>query len=87
MEVDPTPAFVTTVPPDRTIHLPQDVPIGATVAVVLLPRSGDSADEALRRQRFERTREALRVASERPAGAPELDDATLNALIDEARRS
>ncbi len=86
MKLDPVAAYVTVVSPDRTIRLPDDVPVGATVAIILLPPMG-AADEAARRERFERTRAALRAASESTAGAPDIDDAALDVLIDEARRA
>lgn len=86
MALDPAAAFVTVVTPDRTIHLPADVPVGATVAVVLIPNHRDEAEES-RRERFERMRAALRTASEPTAAAAKIDDATLDALIDRARRA
>lgn len=84
--LDPTTAFVTVVAPDRTIQLPNDVPVGATVAVVLVPAQAIEA-EAARRERFERMREALRSAPEPTPAAAAIDDATLDALIDRARRA
>jgi hypothetical protein len=87
MDLAPLTSYITTVSSDRTIRLPTDVPVGATVAVVLLPRTLAAADDVARRERFERMRTALRLASERGTSGPELDDATLNALIDEARRA
>lgn len=86
MTLDPTAAFVTVVAADRTIHLPADVPVGATVAVVLLPSRTTEAESA-RREWFERMRSAIQTAAEQTADAPEIDDATLNALIDHARRT
>jgi hypothetical protein len=84
MDLDPVAAYVTVVSPDRTIRLPADVPVGATVAVVLL--TAGAADEASRRERFERTRAAVRAAERAGQGA-EMDDPTLDALIEQARRS
>ena len=86
MALDPATAFVTVVAPDRTIHLPADVPVGATVAVVLLPAQTIEA-EAARRERFQRMRAAIEAAKEQLWTAPKIDDATLDALIDRARRS
>ncbi len=80
-------AYVTAVPEDRIIHLPEDVPVGATVVVLLLPSHVSSDDEAARRERFARTRAALRSAAERKPQQSPLDEATLNALIDRARRA
>lgn len=86
MENNPVAAFVTTVPPDRTVRLPPDVPVGATVAVVLLPQT-PAHDEDARRERFERTRAALRAAADRMTPVPSVDDETLDALIERARRA
>lgn len=86
MDVDPTAAYIATVPPDRIVRLPIGVPVGATIAVVVLPQTGGQ-DEESRRERFARTRAALHRAAEPSAGRPELDDEGIDALIDRARRS
>lgn len=86
MELDPVTAYVAVVRPDRTVRLPENVPVGATVAVVLLPGASAHDDEA-RRERFERTLEALRTAAARGPHGPAVDDEALDALIDRARRS
>ena len=87
MELDPIAAYVATVPTDRTIQLPEDVPVGATVAVLLLPSHVSADDDVARRERFARTRAALRAAAERKTHPAAVDDATLDALIDRARRA
>jgi hypothetical protein len=73
------------------VRLPAGVPVGATIAVVVLPQTGGQEmggqDEESRRERFAHTRAALHRAAERSAVRPELDDETLDALIDRARRS
>jgi len=92
MDIDQVPAYIVAVPPDRTIHLPADVPVGASVAVVLVSSGASSTkqtdeDEEERGRRFERTLAAVRAAEQRVAGGPEVDEATPNALIDRARRA
>ena len=86
MALDPAAAFVTVVAPDRTIHLPNEVPVGTTVAVGLLPAQSTEA-EAARREWFQRMRKAIQTAAEQSSDAPKIDDATLDALIDRARRA
>ena len=86
MDLDRVAAYVASVPPDRTIRLPDDLPVGAAIAVILLPPTS-ALDEDSRRERFARTRAALRAAAERAASGPAVDDATLDALIDRARHA
>ena len=86
MDLDPTEAYIATVPSDRMLHLPADVPVGATIAVIVIPQTGRPNEES-RRERFARTRAALHRAAERSPHRPELDDEALDALIDRARRS
>lgn len=87
MELDRASAYVITVPPDRTIHLPEEVPVGAAVALILLPAVHGPAEDEARRQRFERTHAAIRAAEERMKDGPAADDATVSALVDRARRA
>jgi hypothetical protein len=87
MSLERTAAFVTTVTPDHTIHLPEDLPVGAMIAVVLLPFDTASADVEARRARFARARAALRRAAVWAEDQPAVDDATLDALIDRNRRA
>ena len=86
MDLDRVAAYLASVPPDRTIRLPDDLPVGATIAVVLLPPTS-ALDAGSRRKRFARTRATLRAAAERAASRPEVDDATLDALIDRVRHA
>ena len=86
MHLDAAAAYIAAVPADRMIQLPADVPVGATIAVIVLPQS-HAVDDAARHERFARTRAALQRATERSVGIPEPDDEALDALIDRARRS
>jgi hypothetical protein len=58
-----TSAYITTVRPDRTIVLPDEMAVGSTVAVVLLP-SNSEPDEAARSERFKATLDAINNAAE-----------------------
>jgi hypothetical protein len=74
-----TPAYITTLRPDRTIVLPDNIAIGATVAVVILPPIAEP-DSPERQERFEATLSAIRSASN-VANAPSISDEQLNQLI------
>jgi hypothetical protein len=82
-----TSAFVTTVGADRTIKLPPDMPVGATVAVIAVPTSTSEQETEARRARFAATLAAIREASK--AGAPRISisDAELTALVEKARKA
>ena len=77
-----TPAYITTIRPDRTIILPDEMAVGATVAVVILPPISEPASLE-RKERFEATLRAINNASN-VENAPSISDEQLNKLIKEA---
>lgn len=77
-----TPAYITTIRPDRTIVLPDEMAVGATVAVVVLP-SISEPDSVARKQRFEATLSAISSAA-KVENAPSISDEQLNELIKKA---
>jgi hypothetical protein len=83
MNPDSISTFVTTVPADRTITVPDQIPPGARVVIVVL----DSQDETARSERFEATKRAIRAALDGTSRSPEIDDAALDALVRAARRA
>ncbi len=80
-----TSAYITTVRPDRTIVLPDEMAVGTTVAVVVLP-SASEPDDARRRERFEATLSAVRNAS-KEKDVPSISNEQLDRLIKKALRS
>lgn len=80
-----TSAYITTVRPDRTIVLPDEMAVGTTVAVVVLPSSSEQ-DDVARRERFEATLSAIGNASN-AENAPSISDEQLDKLIKRALRS
>ena len=80
-----TSAYITTVRPDRTIVLPDEMAVGTTVAVVVLP-SVSEQDDAARRERFEATLGAIDDAPNAENASP-ISDEQLNKLIKKAIRS
>ncbi len=83
MTLETTPAYITTVGPDHTIALPDDITVGATVAVVLMSDPNDDERQA----RFAATLEAIRAASAAQASLPAVTDVDLEALVKKARQS
>lgn len=81
-----TSAYVTTVGADRTIKLPPDMPVGATVAVIAVPTSVSELDAEARRARFAATLAAIREASRAGAPSTNISDAELTALVEKARK-
>jgi hypothetical protein len=81
-----TPAVVSTVKPDRTIVLPDAIPIGAKIAVVVLP-SEESQEDTDRAIRFQVVMDTIRNAINSDFEPPEISDTELNQLIDEARHA
>jgi hypothetical protein len=77
-----TPAYITTIRPDRTIVVPDEMAIGATVAVVILPAMSEPNNPE-RKERFEATLRAINNAST-VENAPRISDEQLNKLIKEA---
>jgi hypothetical protein len=83
MAVELTQAYIATIQPDHTVAVPEEMPIGASVAVIVLP--SQPADDAARRARFTATLAAIQSAMSTPV--PPLTDSELNALLEKARRS
>ncbi len=82
-----TSAYVTTVGADRTIKLPPDMPVGATVAVIAVPVSASEWDAEARRARFAATLAAIREASKSGTSSANISDAELTALVEKARKT
>lgn len=82
--METTQAYITTVGPDHTIVLPEDIAVGSTVVVVLMSNPPEQDNE--RQTRFAATLEAIRAASVADIPAPAITDADLEALIKKARR-
>lgn len=87
MLMTPTAAYVSTVKANHTIELPKSIPIGAKVAVTLLPTAEAEAENALRNLRFQKVMDAIRAAINSNYTTPEISDAELNGLIREARQA
>jgi hypothetical protein len=64
-------AYMLTVGHNHTIELPQEAPVGAMVAVIVMP---NEQAEAARRARFAATLEAIRKAS-RQTKTPKMAEA------------
>ena len=80
-----TSAYMTTVRPDRTIVLPEEMAVGTTVAVVVLPAESEQ-DDAARRERFETTLGAISNASN-VESASSISDEQLDKLIKRASKN
>ena len=87
-----TSAYVSTVDDNRTIVLPEGIPVGARVAVILLPSEEMSSEEAykesaVRNVRFQKVMDAIRAAIGSNFTSPEVSDRELKQLIHEARQA
>jgi hypothetical protein len=82
MAVELTPTHIATIRPDHTIALPNEMPVGAKVMVIVMP---DESSEAARKARFAKTMEAIRAAMEMPL--PKITEAELDTLVDKARKT
>ncbi len=87
MTLETTSAYITKVRPDHTVVLPADMPVGATVAVVVVPSDATEVDEAARHDRFAKTLDAIRAASAQETTLPSVSDGELDALIETARKT
>jgi hypothetical protein len=85
MTLETTQAYITTVGPDRTVVVPDDIAVGSTVAVVLM--SSTPGAEAKRQARFAATLAAIRAASASETTPSTVTDAELEVLINKARRA
>src|SRR5262245_32547510 len=83
-----TPAYIASVGADRTIVLPEEIPVGALVTITVIPSDLlDQRDDTARRSRFEETRAAIRATSTTETTPPAISDAQLKALIKKARKA
>ncbi len=80
-------AYIATVERDHTIHLPDAIPVGAKVAVLLLPIEEASSEHNSRHARFEQVLAAVRAAMAEGFSPPAISDTELNARIRRARQS
>ncbi|MBX3054613.1 MAG: hypothetical protein KF753_24295 [Caldilineaceae bacterium] len=78
------PAFISTVNADRTIALPENIPVGAKVAVMVM--SEELEDSPERRLRFERVMATIQAAIAEGFAAPAISDRELDSRIKMARR-
>ena len=84
MTLETTQAYITTVGPDHTVVLPDNIEVGTTVAVIVM--SNVPKDDE-RQARFVATLAAIRAASATTASLPPISDADLEDLIQKARQS
>ena len=70
-----------------TVELPESMPIGAKVAVTLLPIEESQEDNVARNLRFQQVMDAIRAAINSNYTSPEISDQELNQLIRKARQS
>lgn len=87
MSIATTAAFISTVNADHTIRLPKEIPVGAKVAVVLMPTEEQTVELDTRRARFEKVISAIRAAIADGFAAPAISDEELSARIKRARRA
>lgn len=90
MSVSTTPAYIGTVEEGHTVSVPNEVPVGTKVAILLLPLAAvpDTIEEqeAARAERFSSVLAAIRSAIAAGYTAPALPDEELDARIRRARR-
>jgi hypothetical protein len=93
--IDETTAYITIVEEDHLIAVPQSIPTGSTVAVVILPASDAMLPrvqraidaEEVRQAHFTAVMEAINAVADKPAPADQYTNEELNALIEKARQS
>ena len=87
MAIELTPAYVATVRPDHTVVLPEEMPIGSTVMVIVLPSKAVAPEnDPTRAARFEATLAAVKAAMENPIPNPPTDE-ELKAMVEKARKA
>lgn len=82
-----TTAYVSIVKANRTIELPEDIPVGVKVAVIVLPPEESLAENAARNSRFQKVMDVIRLAMNSHFTPPDISDRELDQLIDEARQA
>jgi hypothetical protein len=93
--IDETMAYITIVEEDHLIAVPQNIPTGSTVAVVMLPPSDATLArgervfnaEQVRQDHFAAVMEALAAVADKPAPADQYTNEELDALIEKARKA
>ncbi|MCB0025157.1 MAG: hypothetical protein M9936_24345 [Caldilinea sp.] len=80
-----TESYISTVDQSRTITLPDSVPVGARVAIVLLPAEAEPAANGARIARFAAVMEAIGAAQTSGFTPPAVSEAEIDARIDRAR--
>ena len=87
MAIEMTPTYVATVRPDHTIVLPAEMPVGATVMVIVVPSTPTALEnDPARAARFEATLAAIKAAMENPTSSLPADE-ELKVLVDKARKA
>jgi hypothetical protein len=87
MALKTTEAFITKVGAGHTIVLPDEMPIGTTVVVTVVPESEVEEVDEERHARFAATIEAIRRSYPFYEAQPPISDDELDALIERARKS
>ena len=86
MNMSTTPAYITTVDEGHTVNIPTEVPIGARVAILLLPPLAVDEREVERKERFDSVFAAIRSAIAAGYTAPAIGDEELDARIRAAQK-
>lgn len=86
MSVSTTPAYIGTVDEGHVVSVPSEVPIGAKVAILLLPPTLADEREAERKERFDSVMTAIRSAIAAGYTTPAISDEELDVRIRRARR-
>jgi hypothetical protein len=86
MSVSTTPAYIGTVGEGHTISVPAEIPIGAKVAILLLPTSPSDEGDTGRGERFASVLAAIRSAIAAGYTTPDISEEELNARISHARQ-
>ena len=82
-----TATYISTIKANHTVELPESMPVGAQVAVTLLPTKESHEENAARDLRFQKVMEAIRAAINSNYTTPEIPDQELNQLIRDARQA
>jgi len=87
MTMSLTETYISTVDTSRTIILPDSVPVGARVAIVLLPAEEVSDVHTSRAARFAAVLDAIRAAQEAGFTPPKLSDTEIDARVERVRHN
>ena len=85
MSLISTPAFIGIVDEGHIISVPPEVPVGAKVAILLLPSVANDGAEAERKERFAGILAAIRSAIAAGHAAPAIPDEEIDQRIAHAR--